>query len=248
MQTILAMALVGFAVFAVTKVIDNSNLEDLNIKHSSELARKHNHIISLEKKIVMQSDEIQLLKQEKAELNDINDSLLSLISENKSSSTLLPSGMTNTIRYMDYHKITDKSTHQYLLQQECETGVSTGIRLYYDTFEDVYYCVALAKAYGQTIGDAWRVTLQNGEDFNIILAECKGNDAGYFGHDDENYDGQKCINILEFVVDETVMPYEVKDKGTFTVLKSFGGLYGNGGNIKSMEYLGRIWEPEGGTK
>ncbi len=195
----------------------------------------------------MQTEQIQELKDKNMLLEDLNSSLIISVTNGEKEKEQLPSKATNTLRYMDYNKIKDKSTPQYWLQQECETGVTTGIRLYTDCNEEVYYCAALGKAYGQTIGDAWHVTLQNGENFNIILGECKGNDAGYFGHDDENYDGIKCVNVVEFVVDEAKIPFEAADKGTFTALDSFGGLYGDGGNIKSMKYLGRVWEPEGGT-
>lgn len=253
-QIILTAVIVGFAVFAITKIIDDARFDALKIKHSSELAVNRGQVLDLQKQVVikdeqlsMLSEQIQELKDKNMLLEDLNSSLIISVSDGGNPKEQLPDKMTNTLRYMDYRKITDKSTHQYWLQQECETGIATGIRLYTDSKDEVYYCAALAKAYGQTIGDAWHVTLQNGEDFNIIFAECKGNDAGYFGHDDGNYDGRKCVNVIEFVVDESKIPFEAADKGTFTALDCFGGLYGNGGNIKSMEYLGRVWEPEGGT-
>lgn len=254
-QIILTAMVVGFAVFAITKVIDDARLDELKIKHSSELAVSRGQILDLQKQVIVkdkqlskQSEQIQELTDKNMLLEDLNASLITSASDSGNSKEQLPDKMTNTLRYMDYRDITDKSTPQYQLQQKCETGITTGIRLYTDSEENVYYCAALSRAYGQTIGDAWHVTLQNGEDFNIILAECKGYDAGYFGHDDKNYDKQKCINIIEFVIDENKIPFEAADKGTFTALDCFGGLYGNGGNIKSMKYLGRVWEPEGGTE
>lgn len=246
-QFILLSLLVGFVTFSITKIYDNEKLEELETSHRSELAYNHSEIISLKNEIDTKDKKIQNLVEKNSLLNDLNSSLLTLLQGDEDTGIKLPVGMTNTLRFMDYRTITDKTTLQYQFQQECETGVTTGIRIYTSPLGDAYYCAALAKGYGQTIGDGYHVTLENGEDFNIVLAECKGNDAGYFGHDDKNYDGQKCINIIEFVVDESKIPYEAKDKGTFTALDSFGGLYGNGGNIKSMEYLGRIWEPDGGT-
>ncbi len=254
-QIILTAVIVGFAVFAITKIIDDARFDALKIKHSSELAVNRGQVLDLQKQVVikdeqlsMLSEQIQELKDKNMLLEDLNASLIISVSDGGKEKEQLPSGMTNTLRYMDYTKIKDKSTPQYWLQQICETGVASGIRLYTDSEENVYYCAALGKAYGQTVGDAWHVTLQNGEDFNIILAECKGSDAGYFGHDDGNYDGRKCVNVIEFVVDKSKIPFEAADKGTFTALDCFGGLYGSGGNIKSMKYLGRVWEPEGGTE
>ncbi len=246
-QFILLSLLVGFVAFSITKIYDNEKLEELETSHRSELARNHSEIISLKNEIDTKDKKIQNLAEKNSLLNDLNSSLLTLLQGDEGTGVKLPVGMTNTLRFMDYRTITDKTTLQYQFQQECETGIVTGIRIYTSPLEDAYYCAALAEGFGQTVGDAYHVTLENGKDFNIVLAECKGNDAGYFGHNDENYDGQKCINIIEFVVDESKIPYEAKDKGTFTALDSFGGLYGNGGNIKSMEYLGRIWVPDGGT-
>lgn len=149
----------------------------------------------------------------------------------------LPAGMTNTIRYMDYRKITDITSAQYRLQQECTTDYQ-GVRRYGN-----YICVALGSAYGRDLGDTWKVTLKNGTSFKIIYAEYKDDGStDYFGHPDKNYDGESCTNVIEFIVDESTIPSAVKSAGTFTVMGYYGGLYGDDANIVSMEYLGREWE------
>lgn len=105
-----------------------------------------------------------------------------------------------------------------------------------------YLCAALGSAYGKDIGDTWHVTLNDGGEFDIILADCKGDDAGSeFGHKCNNYDGDECINVIEFVVDPDYVDEDVKDAGTFSRLECFGGLKGSGGNIAKMEYTGRVW-------
>ena len=153
--------------------------------------------------------------------------------------------MTNTLRFMDYRKITDKNSIQYRLQEDCETNYDTGIRAYYvhETKTD-YYCAALGSAYSRDIGDTWHVMLACGTEFDIILAEFKDDGTtDYFGYPDENYDDIDCTNVIEFVVDEEYMNPVVKEKGSFTALDYYGGLYGYGGNIKKMTYTGRVWEP-----
>lgn len=154
----------------------------------------------------------------------------------------LPYGMTNTLRFMDYQKITDTTSIQYRLQEDCDTDVDSGIRVYYINGTD-YYCAALGSAYGRDIGDTWKVTLDCGTEFNIILSDFKDDGTtDYFGQPDKNYDGEPCTSVIEFVVDNDYIPSSVKSAGTYTVLGGFGGLYGKGGNIIEMKYLGRVWE------
>lgn len=157
----------------------------------------------------------------------------------------LPEGPTNMFMGMSYRKITDKASDQYALQQECITSKWSGIRVYHDDDGEYYYCVALGTAYGIDIGDTWKVTLRNGSEFNVILAEYKHDitdpDPNDFGDPCKNYDGEDCTNVIEFVFDEDYVPREVIRAGTFSQLEQFGGLHGDGGNIVSMEYTGRVW-------
>lgn len=149
----------------------------------------------------------------------------------------LPEGPTNTMRGMDYRKITNTRSDQYILQQSCWTN-EDGIRTY-----DGYLCVALGSAYGRDIGDTWHVTLECGTEFDIILSDFKDDGTtDFFGHPDKNYDGEDVINIIEFVMDDQAISEEVRNAGTFTVLDKFGGLHGHGGNIVLLEYTGQVWE------
>ena len=63
------------------------------------------------------------------------------------------------------------------------------------------------------------------------------------GNQLRNYDEEPVINVLEFVYDDQTAPREMILAGTMTYFDRFGGLYGDGGNIIKMEYLGRKWEP-----
>lgn len=180
------------------------------------------------------------IKRKNTEIEMLNSVIIRMRTQPEAEKLLkerLPYGMTNTIRFMDYRKITDETTAQYRLQQECTTD-NQGIRRYSD-----FICVALGSAYGQDIGDTWQVTLKCGTVFNIIYAECKDDGkTDFFGHDDVNYDEQDCTNVIEFVVDEEKVPSAVEIAGTFTKLDNFGGLYGDGANIVEMKYTGRVWE------
>lgn len=179
----------------------------------------------------------------KDEIDMLNELIVHASEQNNSNNPekeRLPDGPTNMFCFMDYKKLKNQTADQYWLQQECTTN-DMGIRVY-EWCSRTYFCAALGSAYGQDIGDTWRVTLTNGTSFNIILADCKGDDAGNeFGHECENYDGDKCLNVIEFVVDPDAMDEKVKDAGTFSRLDIFGGLYGYDGYIAKMEYTGRVW-------
>lgn len=157
----------------------------------------------------------------------------------------LPEGHTNMFMGMPYDLITDKTSAQYALQKECATGIPTGIRVYY-CGKKYYYCAALGGAYGTDIGDTWHVTLKNGSEFNIIIADYKhpidNPDPNDFGDICENYDGEDCTNVIEFIYDKCRIPTKVMNAGTFSVLDLFGGIEGDGGDIMSMKYTGRKWK------
>ena len=148
-------------------------------------------------------------------------------------------------------------THQAMLQEKCFTSPSTGMRFY--SSDNVYYCVAMGGAYGIDIGDTWLVTLRNGNDFYIILADYQHDitkpDPDDFGERYEydsagnivgplrNYDGEECVHVLEFIADIDKLPQAAKDAGGMHGLEFFGGIHGDGGNIEKIKYLGRKWEP-----
>ena len=160
---------------------------------------------------------------------------------------------TNSFFCEDYRFLNVPGTHQYRLQQECYTEQETGLR-YFVADGKRWYCVALGNAYGTDIGDTWVVTLANGENFGIIYADYKhsieeidpfdfGDQYDINGNQLRNYDEEPVINVLEFVYDDQTAPREMILAGTMTYFDRFGGLYGDGGNIIKMEYLGRKWEP-----
>lgn len=203
---------------------------------------RHN---SLKEKLSEKDKEIvRLTYQLKTAENVINAIDNELSSNTSYSKERLPKGHTNMFMGMPFRKITDKSSDQYALQQECSTHVFSGIRIFEK--EGCYFCVALGTAYGTDIGDTWKVTLRNGSEFKIILAEYKHDitdpDPMDFGDPCHNYDEQDCTNVLEFIYAENIIPDCVLQAGTFTELDFFGGKYGNGGDIVKMEYTGRVWK------
>ena len=154
----------------------------------------------------------------------------------------IPACDTNTFRCMDYRTLTNHASDQWKLQEECYTDYNTGIR-YYIYKGEKYLCAALGSAYTETIGDSFVVTLNNGYSFKVINGDfkCPFGTVGFYGHDDINYDGEHCINLVEFIFDKDAAPKSVLNAGTMSILEEFGGLYGDGGNIVDIRYLGKVW-------
>ena len=159
----------------------------------------------------------------------------------------LPEGKTNTFRCMDYRKITDKTSDQYILQSEDFTFSDTDTGLRFSIIDgEKYYHAALATAYGIDIGNTWHVTLDTGYELNIIHAEYKhaidNPRADDFGDPDVNYAGDKTTSVIEFVYNWEAAPQEIIDLGGMFI-EDFGGKDGVLGNIVEMKPTGRKWEP-----
>lgn len=104
---------------------------------------------------------------------------------------------TSTFKsYMDYRKITNRSSKQYALQQEAYTG-KDGLR-----YVDDRIMVAMA---GRSVGDILDITLEDGTVLEVIIGDIKGNTK--CAHSDGS--------ILEFIVDTRVMDPYVKKMGSY---------------------------------
>lgn len=211
------------------------NLVDKNKKLETELANNKSKIQTLE-------ENNQILSNKIIEYNEFLSSIEDIINNNDKNR--LPQGRTNVLWGMSYRKITNTKSEQYALQQNCKTELETGLR-YYDDGERIYYCVALGGAYGVEIGNAWEITLRNGSQFNVIHGDYKHDitnpDPNDFGDPCKNYDGEDCTNVLEMIFDDEAIPDYILLAGSYSKLDLFGGLYGTGGDIVKMEYIGRVW-------
>jgi hypothetical protein len=211
--------------------IDELKLElNAEQKNSKELRRI---IIDYEIAAKSQQEENQLNELESGD----NDEVLQANAKER-----LPEGHTNVISGMPYTSITDKKSEQWALQLQAFTG-EYGIRCYSDG-DRTYFLAAMGSAYGREIGTAFRVTLKCGTEMYVMLGEFKDDgSAPFYGHPAKNYDGQAATCVLEFIYDDNALDNIVYFAGTFTALQEYGGLYGDGGDIVKIEYLGRKWEP-----
>jgi hypothetical protein len=107
--------------------------------------------------------------------------------------------------YMDWRTITDPDSEQWALQQYCYTDPTTGIRMC-----NGRYCIALGQEHTDRKGQYVDVTLDNGIVIQCIVADCKQYCDTQGGYGVIGADG----GIIEFVVDEDYLPYDVTLMGS----------------------------------
>lgn len=125
--------------------------------------------------------------------------------------------------WMSYKAVTDKNSPQYKYIQawgwvdnegfmRCSGERDLGI-------EQDYYLVALGSYYGTTIGTKYRITLDTGKVFYVVLADCK---------DDKhtNSTNQYVLvngNVVEFLVDTSKLNKDVKRMGSANIYEPLNG-------------------------
>lgn len=109
--------------------------------------------------------------------------------------------------WMDYRKISDRSSAQWKLQQLCETN-ALGFRTY-----DGCYIVAVGSFYSNRIGKRLVITFDTGESIQAIVGDVKRDEDVIDGqyHEDNG-------NLIEFIVDKQVMDKKVLNCGDVSSL------------------------------
>ena len=249
--TVLSLMIIIFASVTLTKLVcdrnheaDKINLQtakslledkvqilevsgDAQRRTIAALQEKNKELVLAEKELARKSDEIEML----------NDLIAKLTASPYNPKERIPPGNTDWYVLEPHTTITDTASIQHRLQQACATGIATGIRIYEDEEGVIYYTAAMGSAYGRDIGDAWRVTLDNGEEFNIMLGDFKDDGkTEFFGHPCHNEHEEPCTNVIEFIVDWEKTPVDIREYGSMSKRKWCDG------NIVKMEHLGRKWE------
>lgn len=270
LSSALALFVTATAVFAARCNYLHDQIDDYSV-HEQQLIADKKTLLNDKKELInrnseLYADNVQLTEAIK-ELKAVNKELTNtapVVEEpqqeiEQTTSKYLPDPYipTNTFRCEPY-QIWDEEKEEYksafvkgseqrALQEECYTDSQTGIRYWTDKSGEPWCCAALAGAYGREIGRCYIFTLRNGYTIPVIMADFKhpinNIRADDYGDDDVNYDGQKCINVIEFVIDMAVTPERVKKAGTMSALECFGGLYGTMGDIVNVEPCGRRWKP-----
>ena len=117
--------------------------------------------------------------------------------------------------YMDYRAIEDKLTAQWYLQQLCRTD-SEGFRRFNNR-----YVVAVGTGYADCVGQELRVTLSSGIVFYAIVGDIKQD-----RHTDWSNRYAVSGNIIEFIIDTTIMDFEHIRRGDISGAGLFGAVVG----------------------
>ena len=105
--------------------------------------------------------------------------------------------------FMDYKTITDQTSTQWQMQQEAETN-DDGLRILNDK-----YMVAMGTYYAEECGKEFRITLEGGEQIDVIIGDIKDN-----AHTDINNQYIPMNgNIIEFIVDTAKLDPITKQMG-----------------------------------
>lgn len=126
----------------------------------------------------------------------------------------LPAVGGETKTYAYYTAVTATGSPQYKLLHSaaCTTDPETGIRMV-----DGRYCVALGSYYGTKIGNKYRITLEGGQELEVILCDQKSD-----AHTDANH--QYAVNnsdIVEFYIERSKLPRGIR--GDYGTLPQFKG-------------------------
>lgn len=118
--------------------------------------------------------------------------------------------------YMDYRKITHTDSKQYELQQECWTD-ELGLRRHGSD-----YVVALGTYFSDTVGDRFKVHLDNGNTFYATVGDIKADSAtdemnAYVPIDNETG------NMIEFIIDDKAANTNMLMLGTVSYYEFFDG-------------------------
>ena len=141
----------------------------------------------------------------------------------------IPDCDTSFKAYMDYSCITDDTTIQWELQQKAYTN-EYGLRKI-----GTDYCVAVGSYYSETIGERFKITLDNDNEFTVIISDLKKDEHTdssnrYSPVYDENGEFYSA-NVLEFIVDTNQLHSMVTTLGTVSYYDEFEG------NIVSIEKI-----------
>jgi hypothetical protein len=110
--------------------------------------------------------------------------------------------------FMDYRSITDKTSDAYALQSKARTD-ALGFRRVGDD-----YIIALGSHFGKSIGTRYEIMLDSGKTFTAALGDNKSD-----RHTDKtNSYMEKTGNVVEFIIDRSVLSKEVYRLGDISSL------------------------------
>ncbi len=115
---------------------------------------------------------------------------------------------TGSKSYMDWRKITCKTSYQYALQDYCSTNYR-GIRTV-----NGRYCIAIGTFFDADVGQYVTLNLENGVSIPCIVADIKA---------DVDTDERNIFTVIngccsEFVIEADMLPYETRRSGDISTM------------------------------
>jgi len=181
--------------------------------------------------IPFKETKLELLNQE----DTTKDNLVSIIEYEKNhpfkwvkkevyTEKALPTVDTSQKCFMDYRTITDPDSFQYTLQLMATTD-ENGFRKI-----DGRYCVAVGTYYSSFCGSLLDITLENGTVIKCIVGDIKQDI-----HTDElHMYATASDNLVEFIIDDSIIPVECKLHGDMSYVNNFNGKVTG---VKIVEYI-----------
>ena len=218
--TLLAMILV-FSIYLATDIKQCKN-QEIIIKNQQT-------IISEISEIKTENDEINNIVEPIIETPLVKACLIEVPEQVYEIQLEIPDCDTSFKSYMDYNCITDDTTKQWELQQTAYTD-EYGLRKV-----GTDYCVAVGSYYSETVGERFKINLDNGNEFTVIISDLKqdkhtDSSNRYSPVYDKNGDFYSA-NVLEFIVDVDRLHSMVTTLGTVSYYSEFEG------NIVSIEKI-----------
>ena len=197
-----------------------SQLEDIYEKQIQILQNENDTYYAIGDMANYLADEINKIESNITYVEDISSKSGTKSKSNKSEYGI-PDYDTSFKTYMDYRKITDKSSAQYMLQMESYTD-DMGLRKYED-----HYIVAMGTYYSDNVGDTFKITLDNDTSFNVIIGDIKANchtdSQNMYSPVYDNNGNLISANVIEFIVDTNKLDRSVTKLGTVSAYDDFKG-------------------------
>lgn len=127
----------------------------------------------------------------------------------------IPDKQTNFKSWMPYTMLSKKSLNYKTIKEDGYIDENGLCRI------KEYYCVALGSYYSTELGDLFKVTLDNGNEFIFITMDHKAD----IHTDSNNQITVKSGCMTEFIVDKNKLNKQIKISGTVSSLDCFDGLY-----------------------
>lgn len=141
--------------------------------------------------------------------------------EQQFKSMSLPDCDTSFKAYMDYRCITNKASDQYKLQQEAWTD-DLGLRRC-----DDYYLIAIGTYYSGSIGDKFKITLDDNKIFYAMTGDIKADihtdTKNMYSAVYDNSGSFISANVIEFIVDTNQLNRKIKLIGSIDAYDDFSG-------------------------